>query len=44
MGDSKISWKSRKQATMPLFSAEAEYRAMRQVAGELICSGDYLLN
>jgi len=36
MGDSPISWKSKEWATMSLSSAEAEYRAVRQVVGELV--------
>ena len=36
MRDSPISWKSKKQATVSLLSAVAEYRAIRQVVGELV--------
>ncbi|XP_049410378.1 GDSL esterase/lipase 4-like, partial [Solanum stenotomum] len=36
MGDSPISWKSKKQATVSLSSAMVEYRAVRQVVGELV--------
>ena len=35
MGGSPISWKSKKQPTMALSSAEAEYRSMRVVTVEL---------
>ncbi|WMV45286.1 hypothetical protein MTR67_038671 [Solanum verrucosum] len=36
MSDSPVNWKSKKQATISFSSAEAEYRAVRQVVGELV--------
>nr|XP_016501654.1 PREDICTED: uncharacterized mitochondrial protein AtMg00810-like [Nicotiana tabacum] len=35
LGTSPISWKSKKQETIFLFSAEAEYKSLRKVIGEL---------
>lgn len=36
IGDNLVSWKSKKQETISLSSAETEYRSLRKVVGELV--------
>ncbi|XP_019230595.1 PREDICTED: uncharacterized protein LOC109211514 [Nicotiana attenuata] len=36
LGDSPISWKSKKQSTVSLSSAEAEYRSIRKVLADIL--------
>ncbi|XP_070014363.1 uncharacterized mitochondrial protein AtMg00810-like [Nicotiana sylvestris] len=41
VGDSPISWKPKKQETISLSSANAEYRSLRKVVGELLANFSY---
>lgn len=38
-----FSWKSKKQKTMSLSFAKAEYRSIRKVVGELVCLRRFLV-
>ena len=37
LGNTPISWKSKKQETISSSPVEAEYKSLRKVVGELVC-------